>query len=95
MCIQVIKRSFLDGPSQRVLNSRPQGIPSLVTSDTKKLLLIKDLEEWSESANIWHKNTSNGCSPLSSPRKHSLRNVKLPLANFSVRVKEQSGTSTH
>lgn len=84
-----------DGPSQRVLNSRPQGIPSLVRTDTKKLLLIKDLEEWSESANIWHKNTSNGCPPLPSPRKHSLRNGKLLLANFSVRVTEQSGTSTH
>lgn len=94
MCIQVIKRSFLDGPSQRVLNSRPQGIPSLVSPDTKTLLLIKDLEEWSESVNIWHKYTSNGCPPLPSPRKHSLRNGKLLLPNFSVRVKEQSGTST-
>ena len=48
-----------------------------------------------KSANAWHTKTGNGGPLLSSPRKHSVRNGKLLLPNFSVRIKGLSGTSTN
>ena len=83
------------GPGQRILSSTPRGIPPLVRPGTKKLLPIKDLEACMKKCKcLAHEDRQRG-PLLSLPRKHSVQNGKLLLPNFSVRIKEQSGTSTN